>query len=520
MTHLVDEDSSYAYSNQASTKLPAIPKPIPPPKTIPSPGETSLEFDQTRPLQQPDINDVQRSDDETSYAHLAGPKGDFAVPTMSELGLKPATTSHRGGETVALSQLDNVIANESYTATFSKPETAPTAFSPQSTTLLSPHLHFGSLSCRAFYYGAKAVIDSYKSKAATIPTNLLGQLLFRDMYFGAQAVLGHSFSQTLHNPKCRFVPWHLPSIISPDTGVSTGAYDIDNSIAESWFQSWKFGRTGFPWIDALMRQLRQEGWIHHLGRHAVACFLTRGGCYVHWERGADVFAEWLIDHEVASNAGNWQWLSCTAFYAQFYRCYSPVAFPKKWDKEGKFVKRYVPELKNYSIKYIYEPWKAPIADQKKWGCLITSNAKAVDEEKEGAALPTTYPKPIFDFPQRREICIEALKHAYKVNLHGADEQVLDGSWKRLFGTSHDRIPETSDHQERHYEGVDEDTREAAETGEENPEEKEEEETNGRRGVKAGGDDKDGKSTGRKRRGGAQMTLEGAFSSRGKKRRRK
>lgn len=527
MTLVVDEGSSQAYSVQASTKLPAVPKPIPSPKSIPGPGETSLEFDQTRPLQQPDINDVQRSDEETSYAHLAGPKGDFAVPTMSELGLKPATTSHRGGETIALSQLDKIIANESYTATFSKPETAPTAFSPQSTTLLSPHLHFGSLSCRAFYHGAKTVIDSYKSKAATIPTNLLGQLLFRDMYFGAQAVLGHSFSQTIHNPKCRFVPWHLPSITSSDTGINTGDYEIDNPIAESWFQSWKFGRTGFPWIDALMRQLRQEGWIHHLGRHAVACFLTRGGCYVHWERGADVFAEWLIDHEVASNAGNWQWLSCTAFYAQFYRCYSPIAFPKKRDKEGHFVKRYVPELKNYSAKYIYEPWKAPIADQKKWGCLITGNAKGVEEKEEEeeekgvAQQPSTYPKPIFDFSQRREICIQALKHAYKVNLHGADEKVLDGSWKRLFGTSHDDIPETSGLEGRH--GVNEDTREAAETGEENPRDPGEEETGARRGVKAD-DDGDGdngeKNSGRKRRGGAQTTLEGALSSRAGKKRRK
>ena len=55
------------------------------------------------------------------------------------------------------------------------------------------------------------------------------------------------------------------------------------------------GRTGFPWIDALMRQLALEGWIHHLGRHAVACFLTRGGCYISWERGAEVFEELLID---------------------------------------------------------------------------------------------------------------------------------------------------------------------------------------------------------------------------------
>jgi cryptochrome len=80
-----------------------------------------------------------------------------------------------------------------------------------------------------------------------------------------------------------------------------------------------------------------------------------------------VFEEWLPDHERACNAGNWQWLSCTAFFVQFYRCYSPVAFPQKWDKKGNFVRRYVPELKRLDKKFIYELWKAPIGNLKKTG---------------------------------------------------------------------------------------------------------------------------------------------------------
>lgn len=179
-----------------------------------------------------------------------------------------------------------------------------------------------------------------------------------------------------------------------------------------------------------MRQLRTEGWIHHLGRHAVACFLTRGGCYVDWERGAEVFEEWLIDHETACNAGNWQWLSCTAFYAQYYRCYSPIAFPKKWDKGGAFVKRYVPELQKYGEKYIYEPWKAPLVDQKLWDCLIKGDGNGELDGEE--ARYKVYPKPMFDFDERRQICIEGVKGAYKVGLYGADEKVHDGSWSDLF----------------------------------------------------------------------------------------
>ena len=185
-----------------------------------------------------------------------------------------------------------------------------------------------------------------------------------------------------------------------------------------------------------MRQLRLEGWIHHLGRHAVACFLTRGGCYVDWERGAEVFEEWLLDHEVACNAGNWQWLACVAFYAQFYRCYSPVAFPKKWDKEGAFVRKYVPELARFPEKYIYEPWKAPVVDQKKAGCVVKGEGRDSQGVYEGPLQADDgmkmYPKPMFDFNERRGICIEGLKNAYHVGLYGDDERVKNGAWRELF----------------------------------------------------------------------------------------
>ncbi|KAG9201693.1 hypothetical protein G6514_005502 [Epicoccum nigrum] len=411
----------------AGKKIGEIPRPIPAPESLPDPGETALEFEQQVPDSAPDVNAKQRDGEEGSYTKLAGPKGDFAVPTMEELGLKPATTQHRGGETIALKMLDEIIANEDYTATFEKPKTAPTAFEPQATTLLSPHLHFGSLSCREFYWRVQDVVDKYKGKASQPPTSLTGQLLFRDMYFGAQVSLGYAFGQTYGNAQCRFIPWHLPSKIDTSSGLITGEYLVDNAAAEQHFQRWREGRTGFPWIDALMRQLKHEGWIHHLGRHAVACFLTRGGCYIDWERGAEVFEEWLIDHEAACNIGNWQWLSCTAFFAQFYRCYSPIAFPQKWDKEGNFVRKFVPELEHFPQKYIYEPWKAPIADQKKWGCVIKGDGSG--KEVDGVMA---YPKPMFDFPTQRDVCLAGMKNAYHVGLYGNDPKVLDGSWRKLF----------------------------------------------------------------------------------------
>jgi cryptochrome len=424
----------------AGPKVGPIPRPIPSPNSLPDPGELALNFEQEQPDSKPDFNSGPRKQDDKSYEKVSGPNGDFAVPSLEELGMLPATTKHRGGESLALIALDKIIANAKYTATFEKPKTAPTDFEPQATTLLSPHLHFGSLSIREFYWRVQDTLTSYPGKASEPPVSLLGQLYFRDMYFGAQAAGGYYYAQTINNPHCRFIPFSLPAEIDPESKLITGNYQATNPQAEEWFFRWKYGLTGFPFIDALMRQLRLEGWIHHLGRHSVACFLTRGGCFIHWERGAEVFEEWLIDHEVASNVGNWQWLSCTAFYSMYYRVYSPIAFGQKWDPEGKYVRKLVPELKDLDKKYIYEPWKAPKTELKKAGVSFLTQDQTMDRVqryKEGLQEVATedsrqYPRPIFDFAERRKYCLDKMKEAYHVNLYGNDPKVLDGSWKELF----------------------------------------------------------------------------------------
>ncbi|KAL6240750.1 hypothetical protein RBB50_012314 [Rhinocladiella similis] len=389
-----------------------------------------------------DFNAVQRTlggGKHTQYSvGLMGPDRSFSVPTLEEMGIDPAdvTTPHVGGEKAGLAVLKKYIDDEDYVGTFEKPATAPTDFEPQATTLLSPHMHFGSVSVRKFWWDVQGVLEKRRKEKkhnSSEPVNLPGQLLFRDMYFAAHAKIGVAFRQAVGNPVARFIPWHLQSkyaVNEQGEYQSEGTYLVDDPQAEEYFRRWKEGRTGFPWIDALMRQLKQEGWIHHLGRHAVACFLTRGGCYVSWERGAEVFEEWLIDHEIACNAGNWMWLSCTAFFSQFYRCYSPVSFPKKWDPEGHFVRRYVPELAQFDKKYIYEPHKAPIADQKKWGCLVRGDGSKMENQMEGGGQ--TYPKPMFDFNERRQFCIDKVKEAYDVGLYGDDDKVRTGAWKKLF----------------------------------------------------------------------------------------
>ena len=252
-----------------------------------------------------DVNYDHRVGKDNQYTDIMGPNHDFGVPTLEEIGIDPSNihTPHHGGESVALDLLNGYIKDDEYIGLFEKPNTSPAAFEPQSTTLLSPHLHFGTLSVRKFWWDVKDVMENRrkaKKPNASIPTNIPGQLLFRDMYFAAQAAIGEAFSRTYGNPIVRFIDWHLQTKTPEEIAHGKSEdklYDVDSAEVEEWFLRWKEGRTGFPWIDALMRQLKTEGWIHHLGRHSVACFLTRGGCYVSWERGAEVFEEMLIDRK-------------------------------------------------------------------------------------------------------------------------------------------------------------------------------------------------------------------------------
>ena len=176
-----------------------------------------------------------------------------------------------------------------------------------------------------------------------------------------------------------------------------------------------------------------------------------------------MFEEWLIDHETACNVGNWQWLSCTAFYSMYYRMYSPIAFGQKWDPEGTFVRKYVPELKDLNKKYIYEPWKAPKAELREANVEFISEEDVMGElgkQKNSAESKSAgkgkYPRPIFDFAERRNFCLDAMKKAYAVNLYGNDPKVLDGGWKELFEDTKtaktNKSKVTADHNEGGEEG--------------------------------------------------------------------
>ena len=323
-------------------------------------------------------------------SNCAGPNGDFGVPTLEEIGkidTPEGHTRHLGGESEALKRLDAFLSNDVQTAKFEKPKTSPAAFQPASTTVLSPYLKFGSLSCRLFYHRVQDILKRQKQHSKP-PTSLIGQLLWRDFYY-CVASATPNFHKMLGNPICIQNEWKCQT--------------VEEAEIDTAFQAWKNAQTGFPWIDAIMTQLRQEGWIHHLARHSVACFLTRGDLYISWERGQEVFEEWLLDADWALNAGNWMWLSASAFFYQYFRVYSPIVFGQKYDPRGEYIKRYLPQLERVPKEYIYEPWKMPKDVQKRVDCII-----GVD-----------YPMPIVDHDIARNACLASMKKAYDARSSGS-----------------------------------------------------------------------------------------------------
>lgn len=166
-------------------------------------------------------------------------------------------------------------------------------------------------------------IEKEKKNHTKPPVSLKGQLLWREFFYTVGGAT-KNFNKMEGNPICRQIDW-------------------DEN--DEFYKAWEESRTGYPWIDAIMMQLKQEGWMHHLARHAVACFLTRGDLYIHWEKGRDTFDRLLIDGDWHVNNGNWMWLSASAFFHQFFRVYSPVSFGKKYDKNGDFIRHFLPVLK-------------------------------------------------------------------------------------------------------------------------------------------------------------------------------
>ncbi|XP_029000458.1 cryptochrome circadian regulator 5 [Betta splendens] len=332
-----------------------------------------------KPIPAPSVENMQDVKTPCSENH----EGKYGIPTLEELGHNTASLPEElfpGGEQEALRRLDEHMRRASWVCSFEKPQTSPNSLSP-STTVLSPYVTFGCLSARTFWW---RLADVYQGKKhSQPPVSLHGQLLWREFFYTASVGVPN-FNRMEGNPVCTQVDWDTNS---------------------EYVAAWREARTGFPFIDAIMTQLRQEGWIHHLARHAVACFLTRGDLWISWEEGQKVFEYLLLDGDWALNAGNWQWLSASTFFHQYFRVYSPIAFGKKTDKNGDYIKKYLPLLKKFPAEFIYEPWKAPRSVQLAAGCIVGKD----------------YPRPIVQHEVVSKANIGRMKAAYARRPHDAAE---------------------------------------------------------------------------------------------------
>ena len=151
-------------------------------------------------------------------------------------------------------------------------------------------------------------------------------------------------------------------------------------------QAWKDGMTGYPFIDAAMRQLKAIGWMPNRARMIVASFLTKD-LLIDWREGEKHFMQHLLDGDPSANNGGWQWAAGTGTDAQpYFRIFNPVSQSQKFDPEGKYIKQWIPDLQNVEAKFIHEPWKME-------------------------SMPAGYPSPIVDHKFARERTLSAFKQA-------------------------------------------------------------------------------------------------------------
>ncbi|CAL9357815.1 cryptochrome/photolyase family protein [Streptomyces sp. enrichment culture] len=198
------------------------------------------------------------------------------------------------------------------------------------TSRLSPHLHFGTLSAVELVHRARAAGGAGADA-------FVRQLAWRDFHrqvLAARPAAARADYRTRHD------------------GWRTGSEAGDDIAA------WREGRTGYPVIDAAMRQLRHEGWMHNRGRLLTASFLTKT-LYVDWRVGARHFLDLLVDGDVAANQLNWQWAAGTGTDTRPHRVLNPLVQARRFDPDGSYVRRWVPELARIEGPAVHEPWRLP-----------------------------------------------------------------------------------------------------------------------------------------------------------------
>jgi deoxyribodipyrimidine photo-lyase len=217
------------------------------------------------------------------------------------------------------------------------------------TSGLSPYLRFGMISARQAVVAALTAVEAAShAQARKGAETWLNELIWREFYVNI-----------LH---------HFPHVRS---GSFRAEYDnIRWNNNEDAFNAWCTGRTGYPVIDAAIRQLAETGWMHNRARMIMASFLVKD-LLIDWRWGERWFMQHLVDGDPAANNGGWQWTAGTGTdAAPYFRIFNPVTQAQKFDPGGTFVRRWLPELERVPTRYIHEPWKMSPEEQRQASCTI------------------------------------------------------------------------------------------------------------------------------------------------------
>jgi len=234
------------------------------------------------------------------------------------------------------------------------------------TSYLSPHLHFGEVSPLQIWEGVQ------KQGRSEDTEHFLSELTWRE------------FSV--------YLMYHFQGLYKDNFVAKFDKFPWETNT--KFLKAWQEGKTGYPIVDAGMRQLKETGYMHNRVRMIVASFLIKN-LNIHWHKGRDWFWENLVDADLGNNSASWQWVAgCGADAAPYFRIFNPITQGEKFDKHGEYTKKYVPELKNVPDKYLFKPWMAK------------------DEvlEAAGVELGKDYPEPIVDLSTTRNRALNNYKY--------------------------------------------------------------------------------------------------------------
>lgn len=222
---------------------------------------------------------------------------------------------------------------------------------------LSPYLHFGQISPRQLLFAAQR-----RSKDLSITTSYMRQIVWREFAY--------------------HLLWHCPH--TPRQPLRSHFENFAWKSCPKELQAWQKGLTGYPIVDAAMRQLWQTGWMHNRLRMIVGSFLVKN-LLISWEKGASWFWDTLVDADLANNTLGWQWIAgCGADAAPYFRIFNPQTQSENFDPEGHFIRRFVPELKDAKTNWLHAPWNFE-----------------TELKQAGITLGVDYPKPIVDHAKAR-----------------------------------------------------------------------------------------------------------------------